>query len=163
MRPYDLHVVQLMPLPPITFCFIRIPNGLAFLVVLENHHNRFTALFPGPPGWADARRELLDFMVQGKINNGRHTDHLDGHHSISTKQCPPPPSPIFYRPDALPTTQPTVLKHWGNECFYIRVYLHSFCNSHRRLPYIMWHYSWHIQPLLLLILLCNSLFQVNLG
>jgi len=32
------------------------------------HHNRFTALFPGPPGWAGARRELLDFMMQGKIN-----------------------------------------------------------------------------------------------
>ena len=38
------------------------------------HHNRFTALFPGPPGWAGARRELLDFMVQGKINRGRQTD-----------------------------------------------------------------------------------------
>jgi len=37
------------------------------------HHNRFTALLPGPPGWASARRELLDFMVQGKINRGRHT------------------------------------------------------------------------------------------
>ena len=37
-------------------------------------HNRFTALFPGPPGWAGARRELVDFMVQGKINRGRHTD-----------------------------------------------------------------------------------------
>jgi len=35
------------------------------------HHNRFTALFPGPPGSAGARRELLDFMVQGKINRGR--------------------------------------------------------------------------------------------
>ena len=31
------------------------------------HHNRFTALFPGPPGWAGARRELLDFMVQGRL------------------------------------------------------------------------------------------------
>jgi len=72
------------------------------------HHNRFTALFPGPPGWAGARRELLHFMVQGKINRGRHTDHPDGCHSIRTKQCPPPPSPIFYRPDALPAAQPTV-------------------------------------------------------
>jgi len=25
-------------------------------------------LFPGPPGWASARRELLDFMVQGKAD-----------------------------------------------------------------------------------------------
>ena len=38
------------------------------------HHNRFMALSPGPLGWAGARRELLDFMVQGKINRGRHTD-----------------------------------------------------------------------------------------
>jgi len=73
---------------------------------------RVTALFPGPPGWDSARRELLDFMVQGKINRGRHTDHPAGRHSIWTKQCPPPPSPIFYRPDALPTAQPTVSEHW---------------------------------------------------
>ena len=58
------------------------------------HHNRFTALFPGPPGWAGARRELLDFMVQGEINRGRHTDHSAGRHSFRTNQCPPPPSPI---------------------------------------------------------------------
>ena len=46
-----------------------------FLWTTSPHHNRFTALFPGPPGWAGARRELLDCMVQGKINRGRHTDH----------------------------------------------------------------------------------------
>ena len=40
------------------------------------HHNRFTALFPGPPWWAGARRELLDFMAPGEINRGRHTDTL---------------------------------------------------------------------------------------
>jgi len=68
--------------------------------------------FPGPPGWASARRELLDFMVQGKINRGRHTDHLAGCHSIRTNQCPPPPSAFFYSPDALPAAQPTVSKHW---------------------------------------------------
>jgi len=34
------------------------------LIYLNHHHNHFTALFPGPPGWAGARRELLDFMVQ---------------------------------------------------------------------------------------------------
>jgi len=52
-------------------------------------HNRFTVLFPGPPRWAGARRELLDFMVQRKINSGRHTDHTAGRHSIRTNQCPP--------------------------------------------------------------------------
>jgi len=30
----DLHMVQLMPLPPIVSCFIKIQNGCAFLVLL---------------------------------------------------------------------------------------------------------------------------------
>jgi len=57
--------------------------------------------------------KLLEFMVQGKINRGRHIDHPAGRHSIRTNQWPPPPSLyIFYGPDALPATQPTVSKHW---------------------------------------------------
>jgi len=59
----------------------------------HHHNNRFTVLFPGPSGWASARRELLDFRVQGKTNRGRHTDHPAGRHSIRTKECPPPSSP----------------------------------------------------------------------
>jgi len=53
-------------------------------------HNHLTALFPGPPGWAGARTELLDFVVQGKINRGRHTNHPAWHHSIRFLQarCP---------------------------------------------------------------------------
>jgi len=80
------------------------------------HHTTpqpFNGLFPGPSGWTGVRRELLDFMVQGKINRGRHTDHPAGRHSIRTNQCPTPPSPhFFYRPDALPAAQSTVSKHW---------------------------------------------------
>jgi len=53
--------------------------------------------------------------MQGRINGGRHTDHPAGRHSIQTNQCPPPPSPIFYRPDALPAAQPTVSKHWKQQ------------------------------------------------
>jgi len=82
------------------------------------YHNRFTALFTGPPGWAGARRELLDFMVQGKINRGRHTDHPAGRHSIRTKQCPPPLSPIFTgRMPFLPPYQ--VSKHWRQTALII--------------------------------------------
>ena len=86
---------------------------LHFSVTTTTHHNRFTGLFPWPPGSAGARIELLDFMVQGKINRGKQTDHPAGRHSIRTNQCLPPPSPhFFYRPDALPAAQPTVSKHW---------------------------------------------------
>jgi len=56
--------------------------------------------------------ENFSTLVQGKINGGRHTDHPAGRHSSRTNQCPPPPSShIFYGPDALPATQPTVSKH----------------------------------------------------
>jgi len=61
----------------------------------KNHHSHFTALFPGLSGWASARRETFDFMVQGKINRGRHTDHPAGRHSVRINQCPPPLSLHF--------------------------------------------------------------------
>jgi len=90
--------------------FVAVYSG--WLKKLNHHrHNPFTGLFPRPPGWACARRELQDFMVKGKINRGRHTDHPVGRHSIRTNQCPPPPR-IFYRPDALPDAQLTASKDW---------------------------------------------------
>ena len=83
------------------------------------YHNRFTALFPGPPGWAGATRELLDFMVQGKINKGRHIDHPDGRHSIRTKHCQPPPSPFFTgrMPFLPPKQQRQWTTKWNRNCF----------------------------------------------
>ena len=36
--------------------------------------------------------QCLDYMLQGKINRGRHTDQPAGRHSIRTNQCLPPPS-----------------------------------------------------------------------
>ena len=70
-------------------------------------HARFTALFPGPPGWAGARRELLDFMVQREINRGRHTDHLAGRHAIRTNECPPLPSTHIFLQAGCPSCHPT--------------------------------------------------------
>jgi len=81
----------------------------------HTHTQPFYGPFSGTTlvSWCQKRtRELLDFMVQGKINRGRHIDQPVWRHSIRAKQCPPPPSPIFYMPDALPAAQPTVSKHW---------------------------------------------------
>jgi len=59
-------------------------------------HNRFTALFPGLPGSAGARRKLLlDFMVQEKIRC-RHTNNPAGCHSTRTNQRPTSLIPHFY-------------------------------------------------------------------
>jgi len=60
----------------------------------------------GANWWASARRELLDYMVQGKVNRGRHTDHPAGRHSIWTNQCSPPPSPHFLQAGC-PSCRPT--------------------------------------------------------
>jgi len=49
--------------------FSRAVRGMATLPVVQPtdqppHHNRFMALFPGPPGWAGARRKLLDLWCR---------------------------------------------------------------------------------------------------
>ena len=70
-------------------------------------------LFLGPPRWASARRELMDFVVQGKINRGRHTGNPAGRHSMRTNHCPPPPFPHFLQagcPSCRPTNSLKALK-----------------------------------------------------
>ena len=54
---------------PCWHCLSCLPQQLAVFTPQP-----FYGLFPGPPAWASARRELLDFMVQGEINRGRNTD-----------------------------------------------------------------------------------------
>jgi len=54
----------------------------------------------------------MDFIVQGKIHRGRHTDHPPGHHSNWTNHCPLPPSLHFLKarcPSCCPTNS---VKHW---------------------------------------------------
>jgi len=76
------------------------------------HHNRFTALFlkhPGEPApeenfctlWWKGRLTEADTLTirLGATPSGLTSAHL--HHP-----------PIFYRPETLPATQPTVSKHW---------------------------------------------------
>ena len=79
------------------------------------HHNRFRP-FLDPPEWAGAIRELLDFMLQGKIIRARHTDHLPGRYSIRTKQCPPLPCSHFTGWMPFPAVEPTVSKHLRQWC-----------------------------------------------
>jgi len=50
----------------------------------HTHTQQFYSPFSGTTRWVGARRKLRDFMVQGDINRGRHTDHPAAHHSIRT-------------------------------------------------------------------------------
>ena len=60
-------------------------------------HNHFTALFPGLPAWAGARRNLLDFMVQGKITEADTPTIWMGATPSELISDPPPSPPPFLR------------------------------------------------------------------
>ena len=69
-------------------CTLRGQSPSPYELLVTITHTHTTVLRP-----SGARRELLDFIVHGKINRGRHTDYPAGHHSVRTNRCPPPPSP----------------------------------------------------------------------
>jgi len=141
--------------------------GKKILIVLSlfryKYHNRFTALFPGPSGWAGARREFLDFMVQGKINRGRHTDHPAGCHSIRTNQCPPPLSPIFYRLDALPAAQPTVSKQWRQSNEDLSLFQYKYWSKYLLCARRQWEWTGVKSLNFLTLCLSETLGEVKFG
>ena len=86
--------------------------------LLTRTHARLTALFPGLPRWAGTRKVKtnLDFT------EARDSDwqwHQLGNIKVCTllqtdNHTSTPPL-CFYRPDALPATQPTASKHWRQQ------------------------------------------------
>jgi len=77
----------------------RLLNWFQYSFVVSNTHRRihFTALFPGPPRWANARRNLLlDFMVQGKITEADTPTIQLGATPSGLTSDPPPSFPHFY-------------------------------------------------------------------
>jgi len=69
-----------------------------FVHILYHTHNYFTALFPGLPGRASARRRnlLLDFMMQGKITEADTLTIWLTATPSGLISDPPPSSPCFY-------------------------------------------------------------------
>jgi len=111
-RHHSVFTGWMLFLPPNQQCQSTEGNFCSIYVYTKYHTTVLWPFFQDYPGESVLEEKLLDFMAQGEINRGRHTDHPPGRHSIRTNQCPPPPSPVFYRPDALPAAQPTVSKHW---------------------------------------------------
>jgi len=110
--PTRNHRVRLSMSTTLLLLLVTVSN-ISKIYAVEPPPQLFYGLFPGPPGWAGARREPRDFMVQGKINRGRHTGYPAGRHSIRTKYTAHlHHPPFFYTPDALPAAQPTMSKHW---------------------------------------------------
>jgi len=107
---------------------IKLYHRLSYLSTLElnviykphHNHNRFTAFFPEPPGWAGEREKnfwtlwckerLTEADITQTIRLGATLSRLTSAHLHHP--------PLFYRPDALPAAQPTVSK----QMLYIKRY-----------------------------------------
>jgi len=78
-------------------------------------HTRLTALCPGLPGWAGTRK-VKPIWIFTEARDSEWQSHQLGHMQVCTvlqtdnHASTPPQS--FYRPDALPATQPTASKNW---------------------------------------------------
>jgi len=78
-------------------------------------HTRLMALFPGLPRWAGTRKVkpiwilLKQETVSGNGIRGAICKSAPRSRQITT---PAPHHSVFYKPDALPATQPTASKHW---------------------------------------------------
>ena len=75
-------------------------------------HTRLTALFQGLPGWAGTRKVKAFYLSKRQwvavASAGTYARSAPCSRQITT---PAPHHSVFYRPVALPATQPTVSKH----------------------------------------------------
>jgi len=78
-------------------------------------HTRLTALFPGLHGWAGTRKAIpIWILLKQETVSGSGISWAICKSARSSRQItmPAPHHAGFYRPDALPATQPTASKHW---------------------------------------------------
>ena len=95
----------------IWICTIRIPP----------HHNRFMALFRDHSGEPVQEEDFWTLWCKGKLTEADTTTiRLGATPSGLTSAHLHHPPIFFYRPDALPATQPTASKHWRQHIIHIR-------------------------------------------
>ena len=88
-------------------------------------HTSLTALCLGLPGWAGTRKVKPNWiLLKQETVSGSGISWAICKSAPCSRQItmPAPHHSVFYRPDALPATQPTASKHWRH---YIHRYIHS--------------------------------------
>jgi len=82
--------------------------------VTYSNYTHLTALCPGLPGWAGTRKvKPIWILLKHEIVSGNGISWAICKSAPPSRQItmPAPHHSVFYRPDALPATQPTVSKH----------------------------------------------------
>jgi len=88
-------------------------TGLPRLSWKTHTHTRLTALFLGLPRWAGTRKvKPLWILLKQDTVSGSGISWAICKSAPCSRQTTTPAPLVFYRPDALPATQPTASKHW---------------------------------------------------
>jgi len=90
-------------------------------------HTHLTALFPGLPRWASTRKvKPIWILLEQETVSGSGNSWAICKSAPCSRQTtmPAPHHSVFYRPDALPATQPTVSKHWRHVPCAISTYMY---------------------------------------
>ena len=92
-------------------------------------HTRLTALFPGLTRWADTRKvKPIWILLKQETVSGSGISWAICMSAPSSRQTttPAPHHSVFYRPDALPATQPTASKHWRPKHCLLPIYIYTY-------------------------------------
>jgi len=96
---------------------LKIPNRVKKRMK-NNTHTHLTVLFSGLPRWAGTRKvKPIWILLKKETVSGSGISWAICKSAPRSKQItmPAPHHWVFYRPDALPATQPTASKHWRHD------------------------------------------------
>ena len=103
--------------------FLRVTLAAAQKFYIHTHtHTHLMALFPGLPGWAGTRKKKpIWILLKQETVSGSGISWAVCKSAPRSRQItkPAPHHSVFYRPDAIPATQPTVSKHWRLEILHM--------------------------------------------
>ena len=92
------------------------PDHAMRLKITHTHtHTRLTAVCPGLPGWASTRKgKPIWILLKQETVSGSGISWAICKSAPRSRQItrPAPHHSVFYRPDALPASQPTVSERW---------------------------------------------------
>ena len=105
--------------------------------ITTHTHTRLMAICPGLPRWAGTRKvKPIWILLKQETVSGTGISWAICKSASRSRQTtmPAPNHSVFYRPDALPATQPTASKHWRQ----FTTNYHIVWNNNA-LPSVLWH------------------------
>ena len=102
---------------PLNVCVCVVTSVKNYMWSLDNTHTHthLIAICPGLPGWAGTRKvKPIWILLKQETVSGSGISWAVCKSATRFRQItmPAPHHSVFYRPDALPATQPTASKHW---------------------------------------------------